>query len=438
MDYASYTEKTFEKFVRINVCQSDKVLERYLSQGKVKEFRARLSTIEDADKRIEKVIISLFTEVLRNMIMSKISFLTKKMKSLGFLIVSGGVAINKYLPKNERDIITDIDTKFVPSVKGVPANSPRYFGYIQLAKILMWYYLGAIAMSMTNSLKFKKSVNLIKNTKIAKFLGITWKDLLVTRRYSLIPKFKKSAGSNVSGGDVLIDVEIMALDIQGVRYYSPKAKRITPSTIGGILDIAYMRKGEIGGKVLKSTTKGLGWHKDVLVTGRNFLIEDMYLLKSLHLRPDKVHKDRERLEKFAKYVYKINVTNKNTNFSIYKRAMDKKFNEEYKLTRSYFSKEMIDKIDTLNPRKFMKYTTYPTTGLIKRLKGPRKTTRSAPYKFNVNTKKWIKVRNLAYIKNENGSKLYGYVPRRDSWLPYSIINKASIIPFVGYKDKGRS
>ena len=434
MDYASYTEETFEKFVRLNVCQGDKVLERYLSQGKVKEFRARLSTIKDADKRIEKVIISLFTEVLKNMIMSKISFLTKRMKPLGFLIVSGGVAINKYLPKNQRDIVTDIDTKFVPSVKGVPASSPRYFGFIQLAKILMWYYLGAIAMSMTNSPKFKKNIKLIKGTRIAKFLGITWSDLMVTRRYSLIPKFKRGNNMNVSAGNVLIDVEIMALDIHGVKYYSPKNKKITTNVVGGILDIAYMRKGEIGGKVLKSTTKGLGWHKDVLVTGRNFLIEDMYLLKSLRLRPEKVRKDRERLEKFARYVYKINVKNKNSNFSIYKRATNKSFSGEYKLPRSYLTQDMIKKIDTLNPRKFSKYTTRPQEKAIMKLKGPRKTTTSAPFKFNINSKKWVRVRNLAYIKNEGGPGLYGHVPRRDSWLPESIIKKASIIPFIGYKD----
>ena len=58
------------------------------------------------------------------------------------------MAINKYLPIYQKDIVTDIDTKFVPSVVGVPGNSAKYFGYIQMAKILMWYYLGMICMRM--------------------------------------------------------------------------------------------------------------------------------------------------------------------------------------------------------------------------------------------------------------------------------------------------
>ena len=432
MDYTSYTEETFERFVRLNVCQSDKLLEEYLKKGNVSKFRARLSKFPDADKRIQKVVISLFTETLKDVILSKISSLTQKMKPFGFLIISGGAAINKYLPKSKRDVLTDIDTKFVPSIKGVPAKSPKYFGYIQMAKLLMWYYLGAIAESMSKSKQFRNKIDNIRKTKIAKMIGLNWTNPMVTRRYSLIPKFKGSRGLNVSPGDILIDVEIMALDMQGVRYYVPSQRKIKTNSIGGILDIAYMRRGEIGGKVLSSTTKGLGKHKNVLVTGRDFLIEDMYILKSLRLRPEKVRKDRERLEKFARHVYNINVKATNSNFSIYSRASKKKMDTRRLQERRGVTPQMITKISKLNPQKFKKYTTKPTRARLNRILSKSRNLSSAPYKFNLNTKRWVKMPpNSTYIRNMGGNKLYGYVESRDKWIPPAILRNASIIPRVG-------
>ena len=283
MNYASYTDATFKKFVRLNVCQNDKTLQRYLQEGKVREFRARLSKFDDADSRIQRVVMALVADALKSTILSAIYQLHKRLEPFGYLIVSGGVAINKYLPLEQKDIITDIDTKFVPSVKGISANSPKYFGYIQMAKLLMWNDLGALAERISKSEQFKQKLENIRSSRVAKFLGISFKNPVVTRRYSVIPKYKGSKGTRVSPGDVLIDVEIMALDLKGIRYYQPSSKRIINNSVPGILDIAYMRKGEIGGKVLSSTTKGLGRHRNILVAGRDFLIEDMYLLKSLKL-----------------------------------------------------------------------------------------------------------------------------------------------------------
>ena len=432
MDYTSYTEETFENFVRLNVCQGDKLLEEYLKRGDVSKFRTRLSKFPDSDKRIQKVVISLFTESLKDIILSKISSLTQKMKPLGFLIISGGAAINKYLPKSKRDVLTDIDTKFVPSVKGVSSKSPKYFGYIQMAKLLMWYYLGAMAESLSNSKQFRNKIDTIRNTKIGKILGINWTNPMITRRYSLISKFKGSRGLNVSSGDILIDVEIMALDIQGVRYYVPSKKRILTNSVGGILDIAYMRKGEIGGKVLASTTKGLGKHKNVLVSGRDFLIEDIYILKSLRLRPEKIRKDRERLEKFARHVYNINVKATNSNFSIYKRASKKKMDTRRIQDRGGLTPALITKISKLNPLKFKKYTTKPTRARLARIMSKSRNLSSSSYKFNVKTKRWVKVpEKSTYIRNMGGNKLYGYVESRDKWIPRSILKSSSIIPRIG-------
>lgn len=432
MNYASYTDATFKKFVRLNVCQNDRTLQKYLQEGKVREFRARLSKFKDADDRIQKVVMALVSDALKSTILSIVYQLHKKLEPFGYLIISGGVAINKYLPIEHKDIITDIDTKFVPSVKGISANSPKYFGYIQMAKLLMWNDLGALAERVSKSKQFKQKLENIRSSRVAKFLGISFKNPIITRRYSVIPKYKGARGTGVSPGDVLIDVEIMALDLKGIRYYHPSSRRITLDSIPGVLDIAYMRKGEIGGKVLASTTKGLGHHRNILVAGRDFLIEDMYLLKSLRLRPQKMRKDRERLEKFAKYVYKLKVKATNSNFNIYKKVANKSMDTKRLQNRRGVTDAMIKRISQIVPQKYTKYTTKPTRRRLLRITGHNRNKTSADYRFNVETRRWVKVSpKSTYIRNTGGSGLYGYNPKRDAWIPSDIIKKVSLLPYIG-------
>ena len=433
MEYSSYSESTFEKFIIKNVCQGDKTLVRYLKENNKTAFRTRLAKFPGAESKIKKVISAMFTEALRDVILSQVSLLTKHMSPFGFLIVSGGMAINKYLPFAQKDIVTDIDTKFVPSVVRISPRSPKYFGYIQMAKVVMWYKLGLIAQKLSNSRKVMDKVEKIKNTRIGKFLGISWKNLLFTRRYTLIPKTKGSRGSQVSQRNVLIDVEVMALDIQGIQYFSPKNGKIISGSVGGVLDIAYMRRGEIGGKVLKSTTRGIGRHKNLYVAGKDFIIEDVYLLKSLKLRPpEKMKKDRERLEKFAKYVYGINVKKSNSNFNIYKKTLPEK-KKSYIVQRTKVTPHMIQNIQKLSPFQFIKHTTRPTKEQINRTS----TTRNAGYRFNTRTLRWVKDTSKYYIKREKPAniKLYGYNPARDSWVPRKILLFSSFIPSVGFKEK---
>lgn len=432
MEYSSYSESTFEKFIITNVCQNDKTLVRYLKENNKTAFRNRLAKFPQVEKKIQKVVLSMFTEALRDVILSQVSILTKRMAPFGFLVVGGGMAINKYLPFEQKDIVSDIDTKFVPSVMGISPNSPKYFGYIQMAKVLMWYYLGLISQRMTHSKKIMNKIEKIKNTRIGKFLGISWKNPTFTRRYTLIPKFKRSQGTNVSQGNVLIDVEVMALDVQGVQYFSPRAGKIVNGPVGGILDIAYMRKGEIGGKVLKSTTRGIGRHKNLYVAGKDFIMEDIYMMKSLKLRPDKIKKDRERLEKFAKYVYGVNLKKSNSNFNIYKKTLSNK-KSSYITQRSKVSQQMIQNIQKLSPFRFKKYTTPPTKSQITRTS----TMRNAGYRFNTQTLRWVKDRSKYYIKMEKPAKikLYSHNPSRDSWVPRKILLFSSFIPSVGFKEK---
>ena len=171
MNNISYSPNTLDSFVYDNVCQGDNILARHLKANNVKAFRNRLSKFRNADKKIDKAVLAMVTNMFRDTILHEVSLLTRKMAPLGFLIVSGGEAINKYLPKSQRSIVADIDTKFVPSVVGISANSPKYFGYIQIAKILMWYYLAQICFKL-NSKNFENKIinkfRLLKNTNAGK------------------------------------------------------------------------------------------------------------------------------------------------------------------------------------------------------------------------------------------------------------------------------
>lgn len=62
---------------------------------------------------------------------------------------------------------------------------------------------------------------------------------------------------------------------------------------------------------------------------------------------------------------------------------------------------------------------------------------SAKFRFNHNTRRWVKVANKNYIKAEpmGNVRLYGYRPQRDKWVPPRIIEYSKLIPLVGIKDK---
>jgi len=193
-----------------------------------------------------------------------------------------------------------------------------------------------------------------------------------------------------------------------------------------------MRKGEIGGKVLKSTTRGIGRHRNLYVAGKDFIMEDLYLLKSLKLRPDKIKKDRERLEKFAKYVYGVNVKKTESNLNIYKKTLSKK-QESYIVQRKRVSPKLVQVIQRLSPFRFKKYTTPPTRDQINRTS----TMRNAGYRFNTHTLRWVQDKSRNYIKREPlaSIKLYGHNPRRDAWVPRKVLLFSSFIPSVGFKEK---
>jgi len=203
--------------------------------------------------------------------------------------------------------------------------------------------------------------------------------------------------------------------MSGVKYFVPSQGRVSPKTLAGLLDIAYMRKGEVGAKVLKSVSYGLGKYDDIMVVGKSFIKNDIKMMLNLNLRPDKRDKNESRLRKGDKYFNK-NVTNKPVSAQ-----------------RARLTSSMINKISRLSPYYGTKYTSKPRkTKLLSQL-CKQSPSSNRLYRFNVNKLNWTRNNRTAYIKNEKGPclKLYGFNPRRDAWIPKAIVNKARVIPFVG-------
>jgi hypothetical protein len=81
---------------------------------------------------------------------------------------------------------------------------------------------------------------------------------------------------------------------------------------------------------------------------------------------------------------------------------------------------------------------------------PGYTRSSGPYRFDLNKKKWVSNNSKMYIKNEMSHRplealrsipkahlrniLYGYNPKRNSWMPNVLVNKSAMIPLVGLKN----
>ena len=123
MDTTIYSKEAIERYIKTTVCLDDKLLYKYFTEGKTKEFRARLRKTTD-QKSILKIALTLCTDIWRPRVYKIIKRMSKLMAPYGNLIVSGGEAFNLYLPKEHRVITGDIDTKFVP---GINPKDPKFF-----------------------------------------------------------------------------------------------------------------------------------------------------------------------------------------------------------------------------------------------------------------------------------------------------------------------
>jgi hypothetical protein len=464
MDDHIYSKSTIEKFMNENLFFKDQKLKKYFEEGEFNKFRTRVRSTH-SDKTFEKMMYVLITDSIRDIILDTLGELTQFLNSSGDLIVSGGEAFNLYVPLDDRIVTSDIDAKFVPQI---PMNE-KYFGKLQVVKLELWNKIGEVAKRLNTQVKRRIMAIQKRYPKLFKFMGVSFSagGPYVTRRYTMIKKKKHSSDNTPSKGDVFIDVELFALDLN-IRYFSPKAGKVDEAVIGGILDIPFMRPREFGYEVSLTKKKGMTYrdvmtgklknNKQLYVASRDFLIEDIYLMHKLRLRPEKKEKDRRRLVRLARLVDK-KINTSNSIEDVFKNIAPKiKGKRRIPSRPTTISVQKALKID---PYKYKKFTTKPSDErlskqLVYGLKPVVKNTNVKDYvkssgnkRFNTKTLKWKNVKNPAYVKNEyplrpskskplpknmNVTKtLYGYRPSRDNWVPKDILNKVAAIPFVGLK-----
>jgi len=433
MDYIYYSDETITKFEKQVLCQNDPLLYKYYLTDNITEFRKRLNP--DSFKLIEQSVYVYITDTLRPIILDTIESISKHMIPFGKLIITGGEAFNTYFDREHRIVTSDIDTKFVPTFK----TGSTFFSMLQACKLYLWDYLGKISIDLDKKIKKRLKVN-----KLAKFLGISLPSHapFVTRRYSLIRK-------TIDNPQVLIDVELFALDLR-LKYYSPVFGKCVLQNIGGILDIAFMRPYEFGYEVV--------YNANLQVASKEFLINDIILMQSLGLRPDKVKKDRERLFSFATHVLKI----KGIDSSMSLQQLYTKIKPSSPVYSSIHRKNpsvsfINNIIKNINPLKYFNRTTVPfkTKILLEHVIGSHtplpdfKNTRSEYY-FDVQKRKWRKSTDPSYIRNMYQYRptalpvtfkplpiqntLYGWNPVRNRKMSPVLRTKSALIPFIGLKN----
>jgi hypothetical protein len=470
MDEKSYSKPVINRFVNTQLFFKDALLKKYYEQNKVTKFRRRVHRLFPKED-FEKLIYVLVTDSIRDIILDTVGELTVFMKSMGDLIISGGEAFNMYMEYNDRVITSDIDAKFIPNM----AMDKQYFGKLQAVKLVMWNKLGEIAKRLNNKVRMRI---LSRKNKIFRFVGVGFKKQgpYVTRRYTLIKKKKTGNTSAPKKDDIFIDVELFALDLK-MRYFSIKSGKIEDITLGGILDIPYMRPNEFGYSVVKNPmqkgvmyrnmyTEAVKMNKDIMVASKEFLVEDIYLMHKLKLRPEKKEKDRQRLLKLANMFIK-NVKSSESIESIFNKV-HKKIAKTVVVKKSPVVKKragpsIINKGLRVNPYNYNTFTTTPSNPKLSKqfvhginIVKPNMNTdgfekSSGNQRFNMDTYLWKKNNSTDYIKNEfdmrptiskplptnvinkTDETLYGFKPRRDGWVPKPLLKRASQIPFVGLK-----
>ena len=463
MDTEIYSEAVINRFMKKNLFFNDPLLEKYYETDNLTAFRKRVHRVHGKES-FEKMIYAIVTDSVRDIILRTAAELSEFLKPMGDLVVSGGEAFNMYLDRADRLVTSDIDTKFIPIIP----YDDKYFGKLQGIKLLLWNKLGEISRRINTKIKERLS----RKTKVARFLGLGFseKGPYVTRRYLLIKKKKSQSGGDPGKTDIFIDVELFALDLN-LRYFSIEKGRITQEVLGGMLDIPFMRPKEFGYEAIQSKKQGVIYKnketgaivhdKRLYVAGKRFLLDDVYLMQKLGLRPEKKEKDRQRMYKLARMITKgVNISATDSINTIYNRTHNKIKSVRFVTRRKgNVNMSLAAKVDpmrysafTTKPRedRLSKQLVYGVKGSVPNLNIPGYTKTHGNQRFNLNKRVWVKNTSKSYVKNEFNYRpttgkgipnkidftklLYGYKPVRDKWVPPPIIKKAAMIPFVGLKN----
>jgi hypothetical protein len=200
-------------------------------------------------------------------------------------------------------------------------------------------------------------------------------------------------------------------------------------------------------------------NQKLYIASREFLIEDIYLMQKLRLRPEKKGKDRLRLIRLAR-IFDKRVNGADSMESAFKKVRSKIVPKTTKSVTKYRNVN-VKKAKKVDPRKYSKFTTEPSKERLSKqlvhglksvnnkinVEGFEKT--HGNQRFNLKNLKWKNTKNNAYVKNEfplrpiqaktlpkniNIPKtLYGYKANRDNWINKRVLNDAAAIPFIGLK-----
>ena len=454
------------------LCGGKKSLIESYNKDKPTDFRKQLKNQEDVDKAVRVYI----TRIINDVMLYVIGIITRQMKPMGDMIIAGTAAFNEYLPKNKQTPTTDIDTKFVPEfvVKGkvVSTRSTKYYEYLQIAKILMWTYLGKICKPLDGWLV--KAFTKKSDSKFESMVGLRErKPPLTSRRYTYIPKKRQNrTKSTPSEDNVLVDIELMAIDMK-MSYIDVKTSKIKSQPFNGILDIAFMRRHEFGWDVIKDKRLGLTYtnpvtgklmhDKKIMVASPRFLLEDVYDIIKLGIRQKKKTKDVEKFKLFAKEVFNIKTTNSIN--KIYKIASKKPSSRVINRRPPFIYKKYLRMAKSANAYNYnnrISLTTDPNTVMTRFLMGlvtPNGLQSNNFYRtsgnsrFNLKSRQWVTNKTNSYIKNEmlyRPSKSFesklkwknrildpnpiNYNPRRNVNMNNRIKNTAAILPLTGLRD----
>ena len=231
-----------------------------------------------------------------------------------------------------------------------------------------------------------------------------------------------------------------------------------------------MRPREFGYDVVRTLKRGVTYrnvntnkmivNKKVYVASKEFLIDDIYLMHTLKLRPEKKEKDRQRLIRLARlFDKKIKLTD---SIDTVVRRIRPKLKRTYTTKQAPRRKNVsIQKAMRVNPYKYKKFTTEPSKERLSKkiVHGlnpmPRKTVvegyepTNGNQRFNLKNLRWKRENNNAYVRNEFALRpknaqpipknlnvqntLYGFRPRRDGWVPKPLLERSAAIPFIGLK-----
>ena len=474
--FNDYTDKNIEEWVKKKVCFGDKILYKYISvysQDNIKKFRSRVNRLHNKES-FEEAAKVLVTESIRPLLLDIIDDLTKFLKPMGDLVLSGGEAVNFYLQAEDKVITSDIDTKFVPKMKA----DDKYFGKLQAVKLLLWNKLGEIAqrdnykiidtvLKETNQYFTNKDINKynLNNAayrtnwayKVARYIGLTSattkksKGYHVTRRYSLIPKRKNI--KNVS--NVLIDVELFTLDMK-FRLFNIKTGKNEDMNFGGIIDIAFMRPKQLGYDVAKTNTfstemnytnmnRGKIYtvkYKYLSIPTKSYLIKDIFMMQKMGLRMGKVEKDRKRMIALGRLMSKKRILSTDSIDTIAKKV-GIKLGKPAHTFRTYtkVGPSVMKRASEVKPKRYHLSTTTPSKPKLSKdifygLKANHNEMKTPPnylrtqsnQVFNLEKMKWRPNPNQNYVRNE-----MNFRPAKPKPLPSRINNVRMEETLYGFK-----